>query len=305
MLKKSVVILSIVGTILGGIAVVDYFSDSIDIKETVIQKIVKEDAEEDIYTDSNSYNFKPMRIEGSLKEGSYYPGERTKAKFLIGNDLIVFYVPSSEIKTNYSDTVYDPLGSYYIAVSNDSKRKQSKKINITEHYLGRGEPFVFEIQPPNSKSVIYIQCYSEESLGFFKTYDWDKMFGHKKVKKYNFLMNDDDLAKTISIPKSIIPKKSKMKLDPEYSQIVMYNMDSNSSPLDFNSFFELNFTYYRAVGFLDTHIKIEYAKLISMGYKPVEYGIYDNITYIKFKELTLLGYSLTKNSCLIYHVSNS
>ena len=299
LLKKIFIVFAIIGSILGAIAAVDYFVDDIDLYGRIMSIFGEE--EEDVYTDDNISSFTPVEIKGNL-EPAEYSGSVTYVPIVYENTVIDMPIPTDVVWTTYSDTAYAPNGSVYCVASKSETGFESvSEITMHEHNLGRGEPKVFEFVFPDTRAVVYIQCYTPEAYGFYQSLDYSSLnYGEAE---YNLLATDDDLANSVKIPEDIIPKKEDMFLEENYRNIVHANRDEYEGYSDFVDSYGKIFNYYRAVGFLDTRMKVEYARMVSLGYTPIEYGYYEGIAYIEFDELMVLGSNITNNSCLIYRVT--
>lgn len=300
MIKKSIIVLSTIGILLGGVTVVDYFIDSIDIYDSVVSIVEKIEGDE--YTLNNLGSFVPIKVKGYLKPTNSVPDIVTSTKLISGNTLVTLPLYTNQIRDTYNDTVLATDGSFYIAMNKDNKNYNgNKEVVFDTHNLGRSAPKIIEAKIPNSNVSLYIQCYTSEALAFFTSKEF-KDLQYTSVA-LDFSNTTDDIANKINISKSLYPKKENMYLEDKYIDITSSNtknIDVYSNFIDYTDDYVI---YYKAIGFLDTRMKVEYAKLTAMGYTPTEAGTYRGISYIKFKELIVLGKSLTKNSNLIYHVS--
>lgn len=298
MIKKFLVIASIICVILGGFAIVDYAMDDVNVYESILSIFDGSSSEE--YTAGNNMYFNPMTIKGSLKEESYDSGIQS-VPLHYGTDIINVPLPEGEFYTTYSDTVYAKDGSYYIVLSKDLKERESTtEIEVKDHKLGRGEPVIVEVRLPFMESVLYIQCYTPKMYGLYNNFDWSSVPYKYGIKQLG--QTDDNIAATTGIPKEIIHNKEDMYLSDEMLGIVSSFRDGKEGYSTFNNYNGIDFSYYRGVGFLDNRMRIEYARLTEMGYEPFEYGSYKGVAYIKFKGLTVLGSNITNNSCFIYYV---
>lgn len=302
MLKKGIVIVSIAGVLIGGIAVVDYLWDDIDLYGSAIGVLDKVEGNE--YTIKNLGSFSPAKVRGSLKVSDNVPEMNSTSKVLSGD--ILFTVPTydTEIRDTFNETIFATDGSFYIAASKNSEApNMNEQFQLTTRDLGRGAPKIVLARVPNSNITLYIQCYTEKAYTFFTSMQMENL-KYERVK-LDFSNTTDEIANSIVIDKSLYPKKANMKLEDIYTTIVSKNNIADLEGYsDFIEYKDKYLIYYKAIGFLDTRMKVEYAKLTAMGYTPIEAGTYKDISYIKFNELTVLGKSLTKNSSLIYHVSN-
>lgn len=299
MLKKILVILAIIGSTLGAITAIDYFVDDIDLYGRIMS--IFDEYEEDVYTDNNISSFTPIRVKGNLKPAKY-TGSIATVPVLYGNTVINMPIPAGAVWTTYNDTVYDPSGSVYCVASKSETGFESvEEITKREHNLGRGEPKVFEFMFPDSKAVVYVQCYTPEVYGFYQNLDCSEITF--STTKYDLTIADDELADSVKIPIEIISSNESSYLDEVYLEIVQNYRDEYEGYSNFVRYYGKLFNYYRTVGFLDTRMKVEYARMVSLGYTPRSYGYYKGVAYIEFDELMVLGSNITNNSCLIYRVT--
>lgn len=298
-LKKVSILLLILILVIVIVLVVDYFVDSINVIGYIKYNIFKE---EDIYTESNVASFVPIKVEGNLKEIPY-EGEYKFIPMVFNNKVIKVPVPYVNVHNMYSDTIYGVDGSFYSVLSkSNTKYNESNSIEVDKHKLGINQPVVIEIKIPKDNTILYIQCYTPEMVGFYSNYDWDALEYYTPT--YDLNLSDDKLADIVSIDSKIVPDIKDMFLEDIYIDIINNLNDNFEGYSEFINYKSKVVSYHRSIGFLDTKMKVEYARLVSLGYSPIEYGSYKNISYIKFNELTLLGSSITKNSCLIYHISD-
>lgn len=301
MIKKTIVVVSIIGTLAGSAALVDYFVDDMDLYGNVMSIVKK--VEGDQYTGDNLGSFKSIKVKGNLKASETVPEVVATTRVISGNILITVPLYTSNVRDTFNETVFATDGSFYIALRRDENiTNNNSTFEMKLHELGRSAPKVIEAKVPNTNITLYIQCYTPEALAFFTS-------GHMNSLRYetvrlDFSKTTDEVASTVSINTSLYPKKEDMKLEDAYIDVVAKHSKDIEGYSDFIEYEDKYLIYYKAIGFLDTRMKVEYAKLTAMGYTPIEAGTYKDISYIKFNELTVLGFSLTKNSSLIYHVSN-
>jgi hypothetical protein len=303
MLKRFIIgmLLLLMMALIGGIYFKGYLLEEVDLNKTIMSIFDK--VEEDEYTDSNLKSFKPTEVKGILKESLRTPEMVSEAKILYGNTLLTIPLPTKEVMNSFSDTLFAVDGSFYIVASkNYSSVDKEDKRTIEVHNLGFNEPKVIELILPDRGIAVYIQYYTAEALSFFTSSHLNKMTD--VLVKMDFTLSNDELASLVTIDTNLIPKKEDMFIEDVYLDIVNNNKSSFEGYSDFITQEGKIFNYYRAIGFLDSRIKVEFARLTEMGYTPLEVGNYKGISYVKFRELTLLGYPLTTNSSLIYRIAN-
>lgn len=300
--KKLLVILAMIGVILGGVAIVDYFVDEIDIYRSIMNIFTRGESDEE-YTKKNLNSFTPTKVDGFLKASEEIPIDIVYTKLVYDNDVIWIPMPTSDVRTTYSDTTYASDGSFYIAMSDGKDIFGGvDEVRSTVHTLGYGKPNVVEIRISGFKAVVYIQCYTPETLAFFTNIKKDNLVYNKSP--IDLTLGDEDVASTVVIPQSVIPEQKNMFLDNKFITITQKFNEDFDGYSKFYEFEDKIVSYYRAIGFLDVRMQLEYARLLSMGYTPLEYGYYAGVDYIKFENFTVIGKSVTKNTCLIYHVTN-
>lgn len=299
MIRRSVLILATVGVLVGVVSVVDYFVDEIDLYDSSINLMNK--IEGNKYTINNLGSFIPAKVKGYLKPSKNVPEQVSSAKVLSGDIVITIPLYSSNIRDTFNETLFAEDGSFYIAVTRN-KHNYNNNFKLSVQDLGRSLPKIVVIAIPESNVTLYIQCYSEDALSFFTSVNMDNLQYYKL--KLDFSNTTDDIANKIEIDKSIYPNIKDMYLEPIYLNAVTENSEGIEGYSDFIDYKNFNLIYYKAIGFLDSRMKIEYGKLSAMGYSPIEAGTYKGISYIRFKELIVLGKPLTTNSSFIYHISS-
>lgn len=299
MLKKVLVVFSTIGCILGTTAIIDYMVDDVHIYDDIISIFEKEEEEPEFNIETVK-SFNPMEVNGKLK-GTEYTGDTLFTRLSYGKDIVNIPLPSADILTNYSDTVFANDGSFYCVLSKGKEYDlDTKEVTLLKHNLGRNKPVVLEFKIPNTDTVLYIQCYTNEALGFYENLEKDKIEYWKS--DFDFNEPDENIASYIEIPEEIIVPKENSYLDKDYVEIVSNYRDSYEGYSEFFNYNDKKFNYYRAVGLLDMRMEVEYARMRALGYTVREIGTYKDLRYIKFDGITIIGSNITNNSYLIYHI---
>lgn len=254
----------------------------------------------EIEIDNNLTSFKSIPVKGFLKE-SEYTGDIQYSKLIYGNTIVNVPLPEGLMKNNYKDTLYLEDGSLYVALSRNKSIYSGSEVSVEYNKLGYNSPVVIQVQIPNEDIIIYIQCYTPEVLSFYYNLDWNNLEYSKS--SINLLRTSDAIAESTKIKENIIPESKDMFIDEVYISLVKSNRLEFEGYSDFIYFMDKTFTYHRSIGLLNNLMKVEYSRLTSIGYTPIEYGNYNGVSYIKFKELTVLGSPITKNSALIYYIT--
>lgn len=297
---KTFILVIVIISLLFAIAVaVDVFI----LDKAIINNIIGISEELEALTLNISKTFTPKEVQGKLETKEYLGSYDNSINMVADNTIINMPVPNYNIRNTYKDTIFEEDGSYYVTVfGNKTNRTKTEATGIEykEHRIGKDNPVIIEVTMHDENISIYIQCFDEDTLSFYSTYDWENV--KHSTAKYDLTLTDDALASRVEIPEGIVLKESYNYLNNEIMEIVTNNRNEYEGYKEFHTYNDMVFHYYRNVGYLNTNMLVEYARLKSLGYEAKLYGHDRGLTYIQYEGFTVVGSPVTKNSSLIYYI---
>lgn len=295
MFKKILVVVLVVLLVLIGIFVYDEMNENIHIKE-IILTFFDLGEYKDLHLDQN-INFKPAAIDGFLKKASAN-GECRYTMLHYKDTIIEAPIYSNDYRKTFYDTAYSIDGSVYMALSKNDVPYRVDKAIAKEYELGYGQPAIIEVMFPETDVVLYVQCYTPESYGFYSSYDWTDVYCYVNS---DLEKSSEELASITNIPNNI-QYINGYEIPEDYLSIVNEYTSTNEDGITVGEYNGVRFSYHKAIGFVEDYVKVEYARLTKMGYEAIACGEYNGVSYIQFDRVVVLFSRLTKNSCIIYHI---
>lgn len=247
------------------------------------------------YKIDNYSDFSPCNIESKIVE-SDFNGSSIEIPMFCYNKLIKYEVPSDNVFISFSDTSYDINGSFYCSLS--LSNELNKEFKVLQYYTGKNRPVILEVYIKDIRGVLYIQCYTGESLKFFKEYDWTKV--EPSQLPIDLYCNVEKESKLVKITEKYDSTADILNKD------VYYILDNyNKNYQDYfktEKYNKSTFMYKRCIGTLENDMLIEYERFKSLGYSFEDIGFNGTVYYLSFDNIKIVAKYLTRNSYLIYYI---
>ena len=289
-MKKLLIFIVIVVTILCVLFGINYYVYKLPFIDKVFSLFI-----DDIDFNHSTYTFKGKEIKGKVKQTEEYD-TTVDTRTLVYNDCLVSLpVNVTNITDMYSDCVYDNDGSFIAMLSEDPTNYIPTDTEVITSNVGAGNPVVLQVRFSNSKYVLYIKCYDDNSLSFYSSIDYNSIISTSEVLRS---LENSELG--FSIPEEIMN-------DFTYDTGIINALSGISKGSDgvFEFIEKDGYTirYKRVMDYYRDRINKEYIRMTEMGYSPISYGIIDDVHILNFEDVTVLTKPITTNTCMVYYVN--